>query len=60
MENRDTFETPFERNAEASYARSVFMKKTYVNLAFALVAFAACEAFLLHWQPAVELAQTMV
>ena len=43
MENRDTFETPFERNAEASYARSVFMKKTYVNLAFALVAFAACE-----------------
>lgn len=60
MENRDTFENPFERNAEASYARSMFMKKTYVNLAFALVAFAACEAFLLHWQPAVELAQTMV
>lgn len=40
--------------------RSQFIRKTYLNLAFAFLAFIACEAFLLSWQPAVELAAKMV
>ncbi len=44
-----------------SYAavRTQFIKKTYINLALALLVFAVLECFLMTWQPAVELAAKM-
>ncbi len=44
------------RNSEE---RASFVKKTYLNLALAVAAFAGLEAFLLSWPPALELAAAM-
>lgn len=40
--------------------RSEFVKKTYLNLALAFLLFVGLEAFLMSWQPAVDLATRMV
>lgn len=53
-------ETDFEALGRAASARSEFIKKTYLNLAFAFIVFAALESALMSWQPAVDLAARMV
>lgn len=50
----------FGNASTVAKARSEFIRKTYLNLAIAFVAFIALEALLLSWQPAVELAARMV
>lgn len=59
MQNQ-TYETAFEYRAAEAAARTAFLKKTYINLALAFLAFIALEAALMQWQPAVELAGKMV
>jgi len=53
-------ENAFAINAAAVSARSEFLRKTYINLAVAFVAFIGVEAMLMSWQPAVEFAAKMV
>ena len=60
MENRDAYGASFLGNAERSASRAVFLKKTYFNLALAILVFIGIEGLLMQWQPAIELAQTMV
>ncbi len=60
MDNQDIYASTFERNAMQASARSAFLKKTYLNLAAAFIVFMLLEALLMQWQPAVDLAQSMV
>ncbi|MDD5502388.1 MAG: Bax inhibitor-1 family protein [Candidatus Thermoplasmatota archaeon] len=53
-------ENAFESGIAAASARSEFIRKTYLNLALAFVAFIGVEALLMSWQPAVEFAARMV
>ena len=53
-------ENYFENSAAKAAARSVFIRKTYAVFAVALLLFGLVEAFLLQYQPAVELAAKMV
>ncbi len=50
----------FGSTARAVSERAEFIRKTYFNLAVALLVFAGCEWLLMSWQPAVELAARMV
>jgi len=54
------YESAFEQRASEAAARTTFLKKTYINLALAFLAFIALESALMQWQPAVELATKMV
>lgn len=60
MEDRDVYGASFLSNAERSASRAAFLKKTYFNLALAILVFIGIEGLLMQWQPAIELAQTMV
>lgn len=60
MESRNVYESSFLSNAQRSASRAAFLRKTYLNLAFAILAFVGIEGLLMQWQPAIELAQTMV
>ena len=50
----------YQSTAALASERGEFIRKVYMNLALGFVGFIALEAFLLTWQPAVELAQKMV
>ena len=50
----------YQSTAALASERGEFLRKVYMNLALGFVGFIALEAFLLTWQPAVELAQKMV
>lgn len=55
--NEYTMDSNMTRSA--NLMRASFVRKTYLNLALALLAFGVLEAFLLNWQPAIALAQYM-
>ncbi len=50
----------YKHDYVAENARSNFIQKTYLNLALAFLVFIGCEALLMSWQPAIELAAKMV
>lgn len=50
----------YQSTAALASERGEFIRKVYMNLALGFVGFIVLEAFLLTWQPAVELAQKMV
>lgn len=54
------YEQQYQSTATLASARSEFIRKVYLNLALGFVGFIALEAFLITWQPAVELAQRMI
>lgn len=50
----------YQNAASLASERSEFIRKVYMNLALGFAGFIALEAFLVSWQPAVDLAQRMV
>lgn len=56
-EYTSNIDTDLSRSSNA--LRASFIRKTYLNLALALIGFGLLEAFLLTWPPALELAQKM-
>ena len=50
----------YQNAASLASERSEFIRKVYINLALGFAGFIALEAFLISWQPAVDLAQRMV
>ncbi len=50
----------YQNAASLASERSEFIRKVYMNLALGFAGFIALEAFLVTWQPAVDLAQRMV
>lgn len=57
-EYSDNFDSRLSRS-ESALQRASFVRKTYFNLALALVGFGLLEAFLLSWPPSLAIAQKM-